>query len=150
MAERRQPDETPPLLRMCAQDVKETACGRAQHRDGFRWNVADCSPLASLKSEISNLGSWTAGAWPITPLLLITFPELTFKCLCFLQHSSFFRESSTAVLCFHRHSRIVRSFLKNSSYPSPDTAGLPSGAQWANLRAFRPDGHIFGSGFGQV
>ena len=48
------------------------------------------------------------------PFFSTTFPLPARNYLCFLWHSGFARKFSTAVLCFHRHSRVGRSFLKNS------------------------------------
>jgi len=50
---------------------------------------------------------------PPTPFFSTTFPLSTRNSLCFLYHSRFAAEFSTAVLCFHGHSRVVRRVLKN-------------------------------------
>jgi hypothetical protein len=41
----------------------------------------------------------------------IAFPQYTPNYFCYQQHSSLVLEFSAATLCFHRHSRFVRSFF---------------------------------------
>ena len=52
------------------------------------------------------------------------------------------------VLCFHRHSCVVRSILKNRFFASPGTIDFLSLTQGANWQAFRPAWPIFANGLG--
>ena len=74
----------------------------------------------------------------LTHLFSIIFPHYAYKHLLFHRHTGFVRCSSTAPLCFHRHSRVIRRILKIAFLHHPRMKDILSTSQPSPLPSFLP------------